>query len=249
MMKRLALVLALALAAQAQAQVTASNTGRSWDNYCTLDPFQACMSVEVSLVPRPDSLTSATVSIRNLQGTLGTNEAWGFQGLSISNLLPSPTRGESPSASGVAPTFSGTASNVNVSADRLSSLWEYGYYSTAGFIDRTTQIGDGDYAIAGCSGLVSDLFGLYHYEQGYFSTCGEGWVTYHWLVQPVAFSDNITVRMTGYHLSAAGTVQPIGCTFGDGCVSMTPEPATILLVATGLAFIAFTMRRSISRLR
>jgi PEP-CTERM motif-containing protein len=234
-----------------------SGQTRAWDDYCTPGAFQACMSVEVSLVLVPwqpgdpfpglfDNLTSVTVSIRNLQGTLGTNQAWGLQGLGLVPFLPDPAPRSSFVGSGVAPSFVGAAQNVNVPANRLSGLWEYGY-TNAGFINRSTQIGDGAYPIAGCSALAPDVFGLYHFELGYFSTCGNGWVTYSWLMQPIEFSDATTVRITGYHLSTDGTVQSIGCTFNVDCFSIAPEPATILLVGTGLiavAGLAYRRRRT-----
>lgn len=251
---RLRLVLAAASMSMAWSLAASAQT-RSWDNYCTQGTFQACMSVEVSLVPVPwqsgdpfpglfANLTSVTVSIRNLQGTLGTNEAWGFQGLSITNLLPNPAPQFSAITTGITPSFVGTAQDVNVPTNFLGGLWDYGY-GTAGFINRSTQIGDGAYAIAGCSALAPDVAGLYHFELGFFSTCGDGWVTYSWLMQPVAFSDGTVVGMTGYHLSAQGAVQTISCTFDVSCVSVTPEPATIVLVATGLiGLAAFGWRRS-----
>jgi hypothetical protein len=235
--------------------LAASAQTRAWDNYCTEGSFQACMSVEVSLTPVPwhsgdafpglfDNLTSVTVSIRNLQGTLGTNQSWGFQGLVITNLLPDPAPHFSVVTTGITPSFVGTAQDVNVPPNLLGGLWDYGY-GTAGFINRSTQIGDGGYPIAGCAALPPDAFGLYHFELGFFSTCGNGWVTYSWLMQPVAFSDQTVVGMTGYHLSADGAVQTISCTFDVSCVSVTPEPATIVLVTTGLiGLAAFGWRRS-----
>jgi hypothetical protein len=254
-MKARTVRLALAAALSATWPVVASAQTRSWDNYCTLGTFQACMSIEVSLVPvqwQPNdpfpglfnNLTAVTVSMRNLQGTLGTNEVWGLQGFSISHLLPDPAPHFSPITTGITPGFVGTAQDVNVPASLVGGLWDYGYGS-GGFINRSTQIGDGAYAIAGCSALPPDVGGLYHFEVGYFSTCGDGWVTYSWLMQPVEFSDATVVRMTGYHLSAEGAVQTIGCTLGVDCVSTTPEPATILLTATGLIGLAACgLRRS-----
>ena len=249
---------AIAAALSAAWPLAASAQTRTWDNYCTLGTFEACMSIEVSLVPvqwQPgdpfpglfNNLTAVTVSMRNLQGTLGTNEAWGLQGLSISHLLPDPAPQFGPITTGITPGFVGTAQDVNVPANFLGGLWDYGY-AGAGFINRSTQIGDGAYAIAGCSALSPDIAGLFHFEVGYFSTCGDGWVTYSWLMQPVEFSDATMVRMTGYHLSAEGAVQTIGCTLGVDCVSATPEPATIELVATGLiGLAAFGWRRSRAR--
>lgn len=236
---RLRVVLAAASMSVAWPLVVSAQT-RAWDNYCTQGTFQACMSVDVSLllVPGPpggflDSVTAVTVSIRNLQGTLGTNEAWGFQGLLIRNLLPHPVLPFTPITRGTTPSFLGTGQDVNVPTNFLSGLWDYGS-GVIGFINRSTQIGDGAYPIAGCSALAPDVAGLFHYERGYFSTCGDGWVVYSWLMPPVLWGDATTVSMSGYHLSDAGAVQTIGCQFDVSCVSTTPEPATIVLVATGL---------------
>ena len=246
--------LALAAASMSMAwSLVASAQTRSWDNYCTQGTFQACMSVDVSLllVPRQptdpffgDYLTIATVSLRNLQGVLGTDVAWGLQGLTIQHLQPDPAPGFVPVSLGVTPTFLGFAHNVNVPAALIAGLWDFGY-GGSGLIMRDDQPGDGAYPIAGCSALAPDEPGPYpyHLERGYFSSCG-GWVTYSFLMQPVGFSDGTTVSITGYHLSAAGTVEPIRCTFDVGCVSTTPEPATLVLVATGLIGLAGLRLRS-----
>jgi hypothetical protein len=233
----------------------ASGQTRAWDNYCTQGPFQACMSIEASLVLVPwqsgdpfpglfSNLSLVTISMRNLQGTMGTNQPWGLQGLSLFPLLPNPAPGFSPIESGIAPSFVGTGQNVNVPAGLLSGLWDYGYAS-AGFISRSTQIGDGAYPIAGCSPLASDLLGLYHFEQGYFSTCGNGWVSYSWLMAPVQFSPTTVLSVTGYHLLASGAVESISCTFDVSCVTTTtPEPASFMLTAIGLVMVAgFAYRR------
>lgn len=129
---RLRVVLAAASMSVAWPLVVSAQT-RAWDNYCTQGTFQACMSVDVSLllVPGPpggflDSVTAVTVSIRNLQGTLGTNEAWGFQGLLIRNLLPHPVLPFTPITRGITPSFLGTGQDVNVPTNFLSGLWDYG---------------------------------------------------------------------------------------------------------------------------
>jgi hypothetical protein len=239
---RLRLVLAAASMSMAWSLVASAQT-RSWDNYCTLGTFQACMSAEVSLVsvPTPFNVllptsTVATVSIRNLQGTLGTNEAWGFKGFSIQHLEPDPAPLTIFLSTGITPTFVGTGQNVN--APTTAGVWDKGYQGS-GFINRSILLDDGAYPIAGCAALTPDpITGRYDLEQGYFSTCGDGWVVYSFLMPPAEWSDATTVTMSGYHLSAAGTVEGFGCTFDVSCVSTTPEPATIVLVTTGLIGLA-----------
>jgi hypothetical protein len=250
---RLRLVLAAASMSMAWSLVASAQT-RSWDNYCTLGTFQACMSVEVSLVsvPTPFNVllptsTVATVSIRNLQGTLGTNEAWGFKGFSIQQLQPDPAPPfPLPLSTFITPTFVGTGQNVN--APHTAGIWDNGSSGSNGFINRSLLLDDGAYPIAGCAALTPEsapIPGRYDLEQGYFSTCGDGWVVYSFLMPPVQWSEATTVTMSGYHLSAAGTVEGFGCTFDVSCVSTTPEPATIVLVATGLIGLAgFRWRRS-----
>ena len=249
---RLRLVLAAASMSITWSLVASAQT-RSWDNYCTAGSFQACMSVEVSFVSVPtpfnvllSTSTLATVSIRNLQGTLGTNEAWGFKGFSIQHLEPDPAPFVLPVSTFITPTFLGTAQNVNA-PNGGAGIWDKGYQGS-GFINRSVLLDDGAYPIAGCAALTPDsapIPGRYDLEPGYFSTCGDGWVVYSFLMPPVEWSDATTVTMNGYHLSAAGTVEGFGCTFDVSCVSTTPEPATIVLVATGLIGLAgFGWRRS-----
>jgi hypothetical protein len=216
-----------------------------WDNYCTTGSFRACMSISVSftvVVPFGTPVTQATITLQNLEGTLGSG-AWGLEGVALGNLAVAGNPITAHVFVSSPPVFEGTAQDHGVPAGILNGLWLWNTSSTGvASFDRENQVGDGAYPIAGCSPLTaSPGFGSNHSQPGYFSTCGNGEIQYTFLMSQVNFTDNTMVSITGF---ADQAQQSFSCTFGVDCVQVTPEPSTFALVGGGLVVVgAFERRR------
>jgi len=217
---------------------------RAWDDYCTTGSLQMCMSIGVSLAvvtPFGTPLTMVTLTIQNLEGSRGSTP-WGLQGIFLSNLALDGQPATVHVFDSVAPGFEGNAQDHGVPTAFLNGLWLWSTTetSTARF-DRETQFGDGGYPIAGCSPLTANPgFGPLHNEMGYFSTCGNAAIQYSFLMSEVEFTNATTLSITGF---VDQTSQPFSCTFDVDCVSVTPEPSTLVLVGAGLAALSMFERR------
>jgi hypothetical protein len=176
-----------------------------------------------------------------LEGSIGS-QAWGLQGVFLSNLALDGLPITAHVFDSSAPAFEGTAQDHGVPTAILNGLWLWNTTtaSTASF-DRETQLGDGGYPIAGCSPLTANPgFGANHGEIGYFSTCGNGAIQYSFLMPQVEFTSATTLSITGV---VDQTSQPFSCTFDVNCVSVTPEPSTLALVGAGLTAVGVFERR------
>jgi MYXO-CTERM domain-containing protein len=212
----------------------------NWDDYCTTGSFKACMSISVSLIDITPFVTQATVTLQNLEGSLGSG-AWGLEGVALTHLAPA---NPIPGDLFVAPTpvFEGTAQDHGVPIGILAGSWLW-FTSPTGVasIDRENQLGDGAYPIAGCSALTANPgFGSNRSQPGYFSTCGNGDIQYTFLIPLVSFTDQTSLSITGF---ADQSQQSFSCTFGVDCVQVTPEPSTFALAGVGLVVIGAVERR------
>jgi len=207
----------------------------NWVDYCTTGAFKACMNISVSLVtvtPFGTPITQATITLQNLEGTLGLG-AWGLESVALANLAADGSPINAHSFVGVTPTFLGTAQDHGVPTGFLAGSWLWFTSSTgAASFDRENQFGDGAYPIAGCSPPPGNP------QPGYFSTCGDGAVQYSFLMPLVSFTNNTTLSITG--LADQGS---FSCTFGVNCVQVTPEPTTFALVGGGLLVVGGFERR------
>ncbi len=216
---------------------------RSWDDYCTTGSLQMCMSIGVTftvVTQNGTSLTMVTLSLQNLEGTLGS-QPWGLQGVFLSNLALDAPPITAHVFDSSAPGFEGNAQDHGVPTAFLNGfwLWNTTTTSTASF-DRETQQGDGGYPIAGCSPLTANSgFGPLH-EIGYFSTCGNAAIQYSFLMPHVEFTNATTLSITGFADQAS---QSFSCTFDVDGVSVTPEPSTLALVGAGLTAVGVFGRR------
>ncbi len=222
---------------------------RAWDDYCTTGSLQMCMSIGVEfavVTPFGTPLTLVTLTLQNLEGSIGS-QAWGLQGVFLSNLALDGQPITAHVFDSSSPTFEGSAQDHGVPTAILNGLWLWNTTttSTASF-DRETQLGDGGYPIGGCSPLTANPgFGPLHGEIGYFSTCGTSAIQYSFLMPQVEFTNATTLSITGF---VDQTSQPFSCTFDVDCVSVTPEPSTFVLVGAGLAAVGLFGRRRRRRL-
>jgi len=247
MRKLVWLVIALSCPTTVMSQIQT----RAWDDYCTTDAFQACGSVHLTL-EQQNNQTLFTIAVRNLEGSLGDAGAWGLIQLGIYGLATTP-----PSA-GIVPDFAvaqvdfqGTAGATGSSTSpNWSGLWGTSPQSLnpvfGGFLLRSVVPGDGGYAIAGCTPLSQNPNGWYFTEPGYLHTCGDGWVVFNMALSGAyALTDTMRVVLN----SSNGQIGPAGvfgmnCTLDVDCQPfVTPEPATIALVATGMGGVAGWARR------
>jgi len=225
----------------------------SFLNYCVMGTLDLCSSIEVSLVPSGGS-TALTISMRNLQGTLGS-DPWAMYDVNLGNLhtdLLGPIGGISlPTAD-----FQGTA-GILTTADPSSCAMFFGgcnhanqfgewdwASSTAslgpqnGLIQQTIDPWPRPYALIGC-GAPPQVGPVP--EWGYMQTCGNGWVNFTFnLPGTWSFSDSSYVSRGAWDQYGHQSF----CVMGQGCTQVTPEPETIVLLASGLSGLgAFSFRR------
>jgi hypothetical protein len=204
------------------------------------------IGVSIVLVPNPGPsnfnqfgdvnehpfLSSVTVTAKNLEGELGSNDAWGLISITVSNLVQTGAFGGADviDANG---TLEGTAQTQGAPLPGLGGLWGVSVLPTGALFQRSVFHGDGSWPIAGCTPLTPDpVFGLFHFDIGYISTCGpDAAVALNFLMPAVTFTDATGVMIEGY---TGGMSQLFTCTFGTDCVQVAPEPSTVVLTATGL---------------
>ena len=204
---------------------------RSWLDYCTPGAMRLCASVEVSLIPGPIGSNGPTTTLvlraQNMQGIAdrGTTpwDLWGFSitGLTAHspfNFLPIPVGFGQPSA-GAQRVISST-SPAYCLPNGCSDRWELRQIANS-----SLQLsGSEGWAIVGCDASSPGQNGFF----GYYQTCGGGWVTFTTALQGEwEFTENT-------NLDYWTDVNGVTGTCGSACASVTPEPFTVVTLATGL---------------
>ena len=246
----------------------------NWDDFCTIGSLQFCASVELTLTPDavgpspwtgdPISGTTFSIRMRNLQGTLGATP-WQMGGLGFFNMQGGPVHFgwfQLPPA-----TLSGTAGFVlNIDPATCAAI-EGGPCPTPNFgstiwqpdstgPDRKQVYWSGpDFgptigSIVGCgSPTLTSLSNSFWTGYGSFQTCGDGWVGVTFTVPGTWVFDDASFMSWGGR-SDQGDAQ---CSLAPGasptCAQATPEPGTLILLATGLAGVAGVRRRKRSPTR
>jgi hypothetical protein len=216
-----------------------SATYREWINHCTTGAFKACMSISVKFVHRFDAegraVTDVQLTLANLQGRNDwqpNSGAYGLQGLNLSNLkvvVPAGYQGpiggtiSDPYQGFFFPTYEGGAHWIGPSTEQGALLNEYfapswypaGEYSLSmrALYTDLWQFG----SIWGCDSYV-----VYDGHD----TCS-GSLTFNFTV------DN-TWSFTDETRASVGGVGMGGAYLGEDTVQVTPEPVTLVLLATGL---------------
>jgi hypothetical protein len=231
---------------------------------CTTGAFHACVSLDVTAIyyaageltppgtlfgPSPLGVTELRIRIANLQGSREVSPE-GPQGLKVIRIgglaFTTGQAVQSFIGSGGVATY---ASEGNVVTNALLESLSASYNST-------TNLATAGFFYAGSSFLwgckkpaapVDDSFFQYH-----DATCGDGSsITYSLFVEQehVSLTKNTTVSLQweswadGDPFHGASDHRRLTCTSGVDCVTVTPEPATIALMGTGLAGLAGVARR------
>jgi hypothetical protein len=252
---RLGVVAGFASVAALAAAPSAGAQTRNWDGdaaACNAGSFQACMSVQVSLtqdVLFPNSQydgTTVTMRVQNLQSASGLGGPFYIPGwLMLSGLLFTDDVFYESGVAGGPAGLEGGAGTVNLTTPGTGRWVFAGGPSTDGWLQRQAQPDDRGYVIGGCQPLEPSFFPTspnvprYPYETGYFTTCGDdAAVVFSFTTREFNFTDNTSFGILGseYNLGV--------CTSGLDCpTTVTPEPATMLLLGSGLAAIGGWSRR------
>jgi hypothetical protein len=241
--------LALAvLPAIAAVPVEAQQFHNFWTQ-CTMGSLRACASVDVTLIYHPPGSeyplpgfisqgdTELRIRVSNLQGRPGPSSSSGAVG--IRNVI----------VGGLASTTgTGPAGEMDWITSHFASQ---GMVSLEGALDfQVFEYTGGGRAAAGMDfEQDSYLFGCAAPVNaspvgGYDFTC-DGSITYSVVIrrEELRFTKDLSVRLAGdvwepgdtFGSSGPDSRQAFACTSGADCVTVTPEPGTLLLLGSGLA--------------
>jgi hypothetical protein len=208
----------------------ASADYRNFGINCFVGAFKACASVSVKLVPDPDGLgTTAVVRVTNLQGSPGFNSPGfqGLRGLGIRHLSADDTPYDVEfwpfwgSSDGNAGGFVGGQITADLTGVTLLFRPDPGLIYPLFGCTQPAQFSEGPYAAIGPSW-----------------TCVPGRQTWEGLVYGprIGFTKDTDIEFYWVGLDQNENWLPEGsCISDETCLTVVPEPLTVVLVGTGLA--------------
>lgn len=220
-------------------------TSKSWTNICggNLPVLTTCASITLDVIG-----TQVTLRIKNLTGTYGSYENFVFTSIDLYNVpvAVDALNDKQPVTHMEGPYRTSNPTNP-------PPWWTVFNYKGDGKgvlgLDFGTGINGNDGGIASDCGtsLPGGSNRLWMTE-----ACGTGNATdprlltdpdYGWVV--IQFNVNSTWDVAGTELQIHGqsNTGSIKCTTGEDCMPVTPEPATMALMATGLAGLLAARRR------
>jgi len=206
---------------------------REFLNYCSTGAMRTCASIQVYTTALAGGGTAAVIRFRNLQGGpswLGDNTG----GSLITRLgLVAPTI---QGASGLTMGVTGGAIQHDASTATASSFWQLrNPGSLGGIIELTAGITPGttNGGIMGCNQPFTGM------PSAYYQTCGGGWVTFAFTTTNAWSASQAEIAWLGqnYYNFNNGSYECDTETGGvrPDCVTVTPEPLTMVLLGSGLA--------------
>lgn len=232
----------IALLLLVPAAAGAQTVTKTFQNYCTTGSVRTCASVQVTTAPYKQGKTVGTevwIRIRNLQGTHATDNTGGSLVTKLG--LTAPDVGM---ASSLSVTYETPAEAIWAANDKYpGEYWGITDKPIGGPIEFSTSVNGTKGGIQGCDSSRAN-------PPSYFRTCGDaGWIVFHFVTDGSWTADQAEIA---YGVQAVqlddGSYQ---CRSGENCfpdespptTEVVPEPATMVLMGSGLLGITLARRR------